>query len=282
MTSALACPECQAGLSASDRSLRCARGHSFDIAKQGYITLLTGASTKMTGDTAAMLDARAAFQGGGHFVPIADAVVAAVAGDSSPGVPGPAEPASELMLEIGAGTGYYLGRVLDARPHADGIALDVAKAAGRRGARAHPRAAAVVADAWRGLPLRDNTVDAALSVFAPRNPDEVARVLSTRGRFVVVTPTGRHLAELIEPLGMVSVDPDKQERLTATMSRAFELCTRGTVEYPMKLSRTDITQVVAMGPSAHHANAAAAGIAALPDVTEVTASVVVSTYRPTA
>ncbi len=60
----------------SERSLRCGAGHSFDIAKQGYITLLTGASTKMTGDTADMLDARAAFQGGGHFAPIADATVA--------------------------------------------------------------------------------------------------------------------------------------------------------------------------------------------------------------
>ncbi|NEW40278.1 methyltransferase domain-containing protein [Nocardia cyriacigeorgica] len=280
MTGVLACPECQAGLVASDRSLRCARGHSFDIAKQGYITLLTGASTKMTGDTAAMLDARAAFQGGGHFAPIADATVAAVAGDGTSGGPGAPVPPSGLILEIGAGTGYYLGRVLDALPHARGVALDVAKPAGRRGARAHPRAAAVVADAWRGLPLRDNTVDAALSVFAPRNPGEAARVLTTDGRFVVVTPTSRHLAELIEPLGMVSVDPDKQDRLTATMSGHFELCERDTVEYPMKLSRTDIAHVVAMGPSAHHASAAESEFAALPDTMEVTASVLVSTYRP--
>ncbi len=258
----------------SERSLRCGAGHSFDIAKQGYITLLTGASTKMTGDTADMLDARAAFQGGGHFAPIADATVAAVAGAPHLG-PG----ASALVLEIGAGTGYYLARVLDAVPHALGIALDVAKPAGRRSARAHPRAAAVVADAWRGLPLREGAVDAALSVFAPRNPGEVARVLHPDGRFVVVTPTDRHLAELIEPLGMVSVDPDKQDRLTATMSGHFELCGRDAVEYPMKLSRTDIANVVAMGPSAHHTDAGASRIAALPDTMEVTASVLVSTYR---
>ncbi|MBF6081672.1 methyltransferase type 11 [Nocardia cyriacigeorgica] len=278
MTSALACPECQAGLAMSERSLRCGAGHSFDIAKQGYITLLTGASTKMTGDSADMLDARAAFQSGGHFAPIADATVAAVAGDGPAAHPG----ASALVLEIGAGTGYYLARVLDALPHALGIALDVAKPAGRRSARAHPRAAAVVADAWRGLPLGEGTVDAALSVFAPRNPGEVARVLHPDGRFVVVTPTDRHLAELIEPLGMVSVDPDKQDRLTATMSGHFALCARDAVEYPMKLSRADIAHVVAMGPSAHHTDAVESSLAALPDTMEVTASVLVDTYRPTA
>lgn len=281
MTGALACPECRAGLAGSDRSLRCATGHSFDIAKQGYITLLTGASTKMTGDTAAMLDARAAFQGAGHFAPIADATVVAVAGDGSAGSSGPVPGVSALVLEIGAGTGYYLARVLDALPHAHGIALDVAKPAGRRAARAHPRAAAVVADAWRGLPLRDDTVDAALSVFAPRNPGEVARVLSPRGRFVVVTPTDGHLAELIEPLGMVSVDPDKQDRLTATMSGHFELAERGAVEYPMTLTRAEIAHVVGMGPSAHHTDAVESRVAALPDAMEVTASVLVSTYRPT-
>ncbi|WP_324195192.1 putative RNA methyltransferase [Nocardia cyriacigeorgica] len=279
VASALACPECQAGLAMSERSLRCGAGHSFDIAKQGYVTLLTGASTKMTGDTAAMLDARAAFQGAGHFAPIADAIVAAVAGNGSAGYPVSGPSASALVLEIGAGTGYYLARALDALSHANGIALDVAKPAGRRGARAHPRAAAVVADAWRGLPLRAGTVDAALSVFAPRNPGEVARVLTPNGRFVVVTPTDRHLAELIEPLGMVSVDPDKQDRLTATMSGQFALRGRDAVEYPMKLARTDIAQVVGMGPSAHHTDAVESRLAALPDTMVVTASVLVGTYE---
>jgi 23S rRNA (guanine745-N1)-methyltransferase len=267
----LACPECGSGMESRDRALRCGLGHSFDIAKQGYVSLLTGASTKMTGDTAAMLDARATFQVGGHFAPIADAVAAAVAADdpSGPVLDG------DAVLEVGAGTGYYLSAALDAVP-ARGIALDVAKPAARRCARAHPRAASVLADAWRGLPVRDGALRRVVSVFAPRNPSEVARALTADGRFVVATPTPRHLTELIDPLGMVTVDPDKDRRLTEAMSGHFAPIDRNLVEYSMKLTPTDIRNVVAMGPSAHHAP----HLDALPDTVEVTASVLIATYHP--
>lgn len=254
-----------------DRALRCAQGHSFDVARQGYVSLLTGASTKMTGDTAAMLDARATFQSGGHFAPIADAVTRAVTA---------ARRSDGAVLEVGAGTGYYLARVLEAAPPAVGIALDVAKPAVRRCARAHPRAAAVLADAWRGLPIRDGVLDRVLSVFAPRNPGEVARVLGNDGRFVVATPTERHLGELIGPLDMVRVDPDKDRRLEAALSGHFEAVEDTLVEYPMKLGRSEIANVVGMGPSAYHAAAADARSANLPETVEVTASVAVGTYRP--
>ncbi|WP_225725055.1 MULTISPECIES: putative RNA methyltransferase [unclassified Nocardia] len=268
----LACPECDLAFEVPTRVLRCARGHSFDIARQGYVSLLTGASTKMTGDTAPMLEARAAFQGAGHFAPIADAVARAV---------GSAASSSGPVAEIGAGTGYYLASVLDATPAAFGIALDVAKPAARRAARAHPRAASVLADAWRGLPFRDGTIGTVLSVFAPRNPAEVARVLRTDGRFVVVAPTERHLGELIGPLDMVSVDPDKDRRLAESLSNRFEPTDRVVVDYSMKLGRADVRNVVAMGPSAFHAERSAdAAIAALPDTVEVTASVTVTSYRP--
>lgn len=270
----LACPECGDVLAVRDRSLFCARGHGFDIARQGYVSLLTGASTKMSGDTAAMLDARAAFQDARHFAPIADAVADAVHRDDPP------SPFS--ILEIGAGTGYYLAAALDAAPDAYGIALDVSKPAARRGARAHPRAASILADAWRGLPIGSGRIDHALSVFAPRNADEIARTLTPSGLVTVVTPTPRHLSELIEPLAMIGVDAAKDDRLAETMSAHFSLRDRDVVEYSMKLTHDDIAAVAAMGPSAHHAaEHRDERIAALPDIVRVTASVTVSTFGRT-
>ncbi|MBO0855604.1 MAG: methyltransferase type 11, partial [Nocardia sp.] len=151
IAASLACPQCAAAMAVSDRRLVCGAGHSFDIARQGYVSLLTGAATKMTGDSADMLDARSRFQAAGHFAPIARAVARAEA--AAPVVPQP-----EPVLEIGAGTGYYLAAALDALPGNYGIALDVAKPAARRAARAHPRAASILADVWQGLPIRDAAV----------------------------------------------------------------------------------------------------------------------------
>ncbi|MEV0358982.1 methyltransferase domain-containing protein [Nocardia sp. NPDC050697] len=185
-----------------------------------------------------------------------------------------------MLLEIGAGNGYFLGAALDAAPGARGIALDIAKPAARRAARAHPRGAAVLADVWRGLPLRAAVLDTVLTVFAPRNPAEVARVLAPEGRFVVATPTERHLAELIGPLGLVRVDPGKERKLEAALDADFAPLGAELVEYPMTLTRADTALLVHMGPSAFHAGAeTAAKLAALPAELEVTASVRIGTYR---
>ncbi|WP_305094394.1 methyltransferase domain-containing protein [Prescottella sp. R16] len=278
----LACPQCGDGLdldSGADgtaRTLVCGRGHSFDVARQGYVTLLTGAATKFTGDSPDMIAARVAFLDSGHFAPLMDAVADAVTGTTD-------RDDRPRILEIGAGTGHYLARVLDASPSAHGIGLDVSKPAARRLARAHPRGAAVVADVWRQLPVRDRALTHVLSVFAPRNAAEIDRVLAERGTLVVLTPTERHLAELVDLLGMVRVDDRKVERLGDTVSGRFDRIGRTPVEVRMSLSHRDIENLVGMGPSARHLTPErrAETIATLPEPFTVTASVVVSTYRRT-
>ncbi|PTR30231.1 23S rRNA m(1)G-748 methyltransferase [Rhodococcus sp. OK519] len=271
----LACPQCGDGLDPVERTLVCSRGHSFDIARQGYVTLLTGTATKFTGDSPEMIAARCDFLDAGHFDPlmaaVSDAVVQSTPDDVAPRV-----------LEVGAGTGHYLARVLDASsPSAQGIGLDVSKPAARRLARAHPRAAAVVADVWRQLPVLGGVLTHVLSIFAPRNAAEIDRVLAEDGVLVVLTPTDRHLYELVELLGMVRVDDRKVERLGETMAGRFERDHRTPVEVTMMLSRRDVDHLVGMGPSARHLSAErrAEAIGALPEPFPVTASVVVSTYR---
>jgi len=93
-----------------------------------------------------------------------------------------------LVLDVGAGTGHHLAGVLDAVAGARGVAVDASRPALRRAARAHRRMAAVAADAWRQIPLRDATADLALDVFAPRNAPELRRVVRPGGAVVVVTP----------------------------------------------------------------------------------------------
>src|SRR5919206_373512 len=107
--------------------------------------------------------------------------------------------------------------VLDRAPDAVGVVLDASRYAARRAARAHPRAMAVVADSWARWPVRDAALDRVLVVFAPRNGAETARVLRPGGRLVVVTPAADHLAELVGPLGLLTVDPAKADRLTAAL-----------------------------------------------------------------
>jgi len=269
----LACPHCESPLDLDDRVVMCDRGHSFDVARQGYVSLLAGGSTPFTGDTAEMIAARAEFLGAGHYDPIRRAVADACADTVS----GP----SARILEVGAGTGQYLASVLDAIPAARGIGLDVSKPAVRRIARSHPRAGAILADAWQRLPVRSGSLTHVLSVFAPRNAAESHRVLAPGGVLVVVTPGQEHLRELVSLPGMVSVDDRKTERLSSALSGRFDRTGRADVRYTAVLPRDALALVAGMGPSAHHlaSDRRAQLLADLPDPFEVTVSVSVSVWK---
>lgn len=275
----LRCPVCAEPLTVSGGSLVCARRHSFDIARQGYVDLTAGRSAHQ-GDTADMIAAREAVHAAGHLDPVLDAVA------------GQVRPTDRFLVEVGAGTGSYLARALDAAPDRNaldastgryGLAVDVSKAALRRAARAHPRMAAVRADIWRGLPLAAGSVDVVLDVFAPRSGPEFARVLSERGTLIVAAAEPGHLAELTGPLGLLAVDPDKPGRLRATLEPWLWRAGERLVSYPRKISRIEAATLIAMGPSARHVGAEelTARLDGLPEPIEVTVAVRVSTWRKT-
>jgi 23S rRNA (guanine745-N1)-methyltransferase len=261
----LRCPVCADALEVGDGSLRCPAGHSFDIARQGYVNLVPGRA-----DTPEMVEARDAFLGAGHYRPLGAALAEEAATVDVPGA----------ILDVGAGTGHHLARVLDALPDARGLALDASPPALRRAARSHPRVAAIGADAWKPLPVRDGVAGIVLSVFAPRNADEMARVLAPGGAVIAVTPTTRHLHELVGPLGLLSVPDDKADRLDAQLASHFTLSDRRTIEHAMFLTRDETAQIVRMGPSAWHVEeqSVAERLAALPDPLAVTASMTLSRY----
>jgi 23S rRNA (guanine745-N1)-methyltransferase len=286
----LRCPICERGLSAVSgvvtgpvtagdpvRAVRCPTGHSFDLARQGYLNLLAGRGRTNTADTADMVAARADFLGGGHYAPLA-ARLAELAGE----VTATDATAGGLVLDAGASIGYYLGAVLDSVPGAHGLALDLSPLALRRAVRVSPRIGAVVWDIWQPWPVRDSCAVVVLNVFAPRNGAEFRRVLRADGTLLVVTPGAAHLAELGGRFGMITVDPDKDRRLAASLSEHFQLVGRETRSVPLTLSAKAVEQLVKMGPSAHHlpADQGRAAFDAIDEPLTATGDFVLSVYQP--
>jgi 23S rRNA (guanine745-N1)-methyltransferase len=285
----LLCPVCRSDLALHGAVVRCARGHAFDVAKQGYVSLLTGSSVPGTADTPAMVAARAEFLGAGHFATLAGRLRALAAGhetgqekptrESGDAICGRTESGGRVVLDAGAGTGYYLAETLS--PDDIGIALDISKHALKRAARAHPRIGAVVADVWRPLPVKDGRADVILDVFAPRNGPEFARVLRPGGTLIVVTPTPRHLAPLVDRLGLLSVDESKSRRVEEALGADFTEIGHVIEESDMLLDHQAVQTVVGMGPSAWHTDPVALKeeIARLPDPVTVKMSCRVSLFR---
>jgi 23S rRNA (guanine745-N1)-methyltransferase len=266
----LRCPTCRAELVAVPGRLRCPGEHSFDLARQGYADLSGGRLTH-AGDTAEMVKARADVLAAGHFDFVAEAVIAAVRG-YPPG----------LVVDVGAGTGFHLARLLDARPGLVGLAVEASKPALRRAARAHPRLAAVRADAWRRLPLPDACAAAVINVFAPRQAAEFRRILRPDGVLVTVTPMAGHLRTLVDTLGLLTVAADKQERLATALRGHFTPGARSGYRRRLRLTRAEVRAFVAMGPSAWHRPDAvpADQLVRLPEPFDVTAEVCVQSWLP--
>ncbi|WP_091348361.1 putative RNA methyltransferase [Micromonospora rhizosphaerae] len=274
----LRCPVCGETLAETTagtaRALRCPRRHSFDIARQGYVNLLAGRAPH-AGDSAEMVAARADFLAAGHY----DIIAAALAATAEAVVPVGAYP---LVVDAGAGTGRYLAAVLAALPDAVGLALDVSKPALRRAARAHPRAAAALADTWQRLPLADASTAVLLNVFAPRNGAEFRRVLDPAGALLVVTPAEDHLAELVDALDLLKVDPAKAERVAGSLATHFTEESATVHRARLALTGPEVATLVGMGPSAWHTDPArlAERITARPEPVPVTVAVRLSVHRP--
>ncbi len=289
----LRCPHCGGRLELVEGAARCEAGHSFDVARQGYLNLLPGDARTGSADTAAMVRARTTFLSAGHYAPVADAVAGAAAAGAVADRPTVADAVADAadspepvgggptIADLGAGTGYYLAAVLERLPGSRGVALDISKHALRVAARAHPRIAAVGCDAWAGLPLGDAVADVAVNVFAPRDPAELARVVAPGGTLVVATPNPGHLGELVASVGMLTVPERKRERLAGKLGGLFEPVSETAVERELTLGHDDLAALVAMGPSARHLSGdeIAERVAALADPLAVTLSVTVASYR---
>ena len=247
-------------------------GHSFDVAKQGYVTLAAGAGLRHKGDDMDMVNARETYLAMGHFAPFVEAVTGAVQDALDSASLAESTPAS--LLEVGAGTGYYLAHTLDSIAEARGVGLDISPHAAKHLAKCHPRVGAVVADVWERLPLRDESVDAISVVFAPRNPAEFQRVLAPGGQVIVLTPGAGHLDELREPLGILGVEEGKVERMYEQAEGFLEQAADPVdISFPIELDKASVAAQVGMSPSARHISAGelAERMAALPPTLTVTA-----------
>ena len=250
----ITCPLCGGSLHSDGKSLICPQGHTFDVARSGYVNLLPSRRKlpETVGDNHEMLSARERFLGGGYFGPLVHAL-RRLARESTER---PIEPEG-YALEVGSGTGHYLAAINDELVGTPGedlcyFGIDISKAAARMSAGLHKDITFLVADVHKGVPLASGKAQLLFDIFAPRNPQEFARVLRPDGRAIVVIPAPDHLGELVSRFGLLQVHGDKEEILLKDFDGSLHLTHRAPIRYEMSLPAQAVRDAVHMGPSARH------------------------------
>lgn len=246
---AMACPLDGEPLQRDGSSWRCAGGHNFDVARQGYVHLLPVQKKRSLdpGDSKEMVAARRRFLNAGYYQPIADAVARVILEAMPEGV-------TFSCLDAGCGEGYYL-RELAARAgesHTlEVLGLDISKWAVQAAARQDKQPGWVVGSN-ANLPVLPGSVDRLLCLFGFPVYPEFARALKPGGKLIQVDPGPDHLRELREIIyPEVKCGADKPQQVP----EGFHHLNTETLRFPLDLTGAgEIADLLAMTPHLYRAS----------------------------
>jgi 23S rRNA (guanine745-N1)-methyltransferase len=249
MTSILQCPVCHELLFPSANGYQCARKHSFDAAREGYVNLLFTHQkhSKEPGDSADMIRSRRRFLDLGFYNGVAAGINETVGAH----LPGPGLSRTLNLLDAGGGEGFYLKRLKDFLVGkivpVDCYGVDISKFAVRIATQRDKAIRWFVASIVE-LPFVPLSLDLILNVFSMLDFAEFARIMSDTGKLVIVSPGPRHLSGLREIIYPKARDHDPST-LIEQADGLFSLVTSTRVQDRLEPQNSEeIMDLLAMTP----------------------------------
>ena len=263
----LICPICGKQLNKAERQLLCENGHSFDIARQGYVNLLTVQQKHSLnpGDTREQVLSRREFLEAGYYAPIADTLgrTALELGTKGP------------ILDVGCGEGYYSARLADALK-AELAGLDISKEAVRCAAAKYKGPTWMCATAAH-IPVPDHSAGILTSLFALTLPEEFHRVLCKDGYYFQVLACQDHL------LGLKSIiypELKFKEKDSVPELPGFELVKSVPIRFSFTVEGKQVQNLFSMTPHVFRIGKECAQRLRDTENLTDTASCVLNVYRP--
>ncbi|MFI3140828.1 MAG: methyltransferase domain-containing protein [Clostridia bacterium] len=226
MTNKFICPTCKGELKLENKTFSCENGHSFDLARQGYVNLLMANQmhSKNPGDTKEMVDSRRRFLGEKHYEIFAEKLCELVQKYGAN---------ADFILDCGCGEGYYTN-CYGAVTNAEIVGFDISKFAVKAAAGLYKNINFAVASCFN-IPIKTNSCDMLVNIFSPMALEEFNRVLKKDGVFIYAIPGKRHLYELKEILYENPYENEEKD----TFYDGFELLERISVKGTANLTSSE-------------------------------------------
>lgn len=224
--SMLRCPVCKYQLQLKEKSLVCDNRHSFDIAKQGYVNLLTGGKP-INEYTKVSFQERQQILEKGMYAHILEEICSFMESELK-GRKG------YTLLDAGCGEGYYsreISKRLGSKLGIEIYGTDLSRDSLQLAAKSEPehRIRWFVSDISK-LPVKNRKTDIILDIFTSANYQEFRRILSDDGYIIKVIPGEDHVHELREAAADQLFHKEYTERKGAQhFEENFQLLVRKTV-----------------------------------------------------
>lgn len=175
----LICPVCNQNFRIEGRVYLCDNGHSFDMAKEGYVNLLRSSKNgDLIGDDKISARMRRDFLNEGYYALLKEELCRIFADKRG------------NVLDICCGEGYYtaaLGTNPNLRVYGFDISKEMVRLAAKRGNGTY-----FVAN-MANIPVKKECMDYCTHLFAPFQEESFASVLKPGGRLYTVIPGSHHL-----------------------------------------------------------------------------------------
>ena len=231
----LVCPVCGNSLQFQLNVARCCLGHSYDVAKEGYVNLLRSSkSGDLIGDDKASARCRRDFLNKGYYAVLKDALCQLF------------RERQGNVLDICCGEGYYTAALSENKKlsvYGFDISREMVRLAAKRGGCRF-----FVAN-LAAIPIAEASMDYAIHLFAPFQEASFARVLCSGGRLITVMPGKKHLWGLKQALYDIPYENDEQLPVTTSLKLVN---TFKVTDHIILQSQEDIQAVFRMTPYYFH------------------------------
>ena len=243
---AFACPICGQDLQLKESSLACSSGHSYDLAKLGYVNLAPQARASHNYDRDSFQNRQLILEAG-FYQHILDQLLQILA----------EQPQYGRLLDVGCGEGYYARQIQEKFSDKDLYAFDLSKDSIQLATKSDSSLAVkwFVGDLAR-LPLQSASMDLILDIFSPANYQEFARVLSPQGLLVKVIPSREHLQEIRHQLAAEQQQTKEysNQDILNHLKQSFHILESYDISRTFPLQEPEKTALLAMTPLLFHVN----------------------------
>lgn len=250
----IACPVCHLPLEMTEnlKSLTCANGHLFDMAKQGYVNLLLSQQkkSKHPGDTPEMVAARTRFLNKSYYAAIADKLESLILSYIATLEASPKNSAEELnVCDIACGEGYYTQRLhnkLGAEYSLTTTGFDISTPAIKAASKRDKHLQWIIASG-SNIPVSKQSQDVLSCLFCRVDFEGAAKIAKPGALFVIAETGQNHLIELREKL----YDQLKDEVIKQPLSEinGFRLQSRETLSTSVNIQNSeDLEDLLMMTP----------------------------------